>query len=73
MWVHRNEVLRERFGPQRKKITRGLRKLHNEKLHNLYPSPDISKVIRSMRIRLLRHLDTYFGDDKSIQNFRSNA
>jgi hypothetical protein len=30
------------------------RKLHNEELHNLYPSPNIIKVIKSRRMRWAR-------------------
>jgi hypothetical protein len=34
----------------------GWRRLHNEKLHNFYTSPDISKVIKSRRIRWEIHV-----------------
>jgi hypothetical protein len=37
-------VLRRIFGPNRDEETRGCRKLHNEKLHDLYFSPNIIKV-----------------------------
>jgi hypothetical protein len=29
------------FGPKRDEVTGGWRKLHNEKLHNEYPSPSV--------------------------------
>jgi hypothetical protein len=29
----------------------GWRKLHNEELHNLYPLPDIIRMIKSWRVR----------------------
>jgi hypothetical protein len=32
-------MLRRIFGPKRDDVTGGRRKLHNEKLHNLYSSP----------------------------------
>jgi hypothetical protein len=35
------QATEEIFGPKRKDITGGLRKVHNEELHNLYASPDI--------------------------------
>jgi ABC-type transporter Mla maintaining outer membrane lipid asymmetry ATPase subunit MlaF len=35
--VFENRVLRRIFGPKRDEVTGGWRKLHNEKLHNLYP------------------------------------
>jgi hypothetical protein len=33
----------------------GLRKLHNEELHNLYHSPSIIKMIKSRRMRWAWH------------------
>jgi hypothetical protein len=40
-----NLVLRI-FGPKRDEVTGGLRKLHNEELHNLYSSPSIIRIIK---------------------------
>jgi hypothetical protein len=40
-----NRVLRRMFGPRRYKVTGGWRKLHNEDLHNLYPSPSIIRMV----------------------------
>jgi hypothetical protein len=37
--VFKNRVLRRIFGPKRDKATGGWRKLHNEELNDLYPSP----------------------------------
>jgi hypothetical protein len=48
--VFENRVLRRIFG-SREEVARGWRKLHNEELHNLYPSPNIIRVIKSMRMR----------------------
>jgi hypothetical protein len=36
-----NRVLRRIFGPKGDEVTGGLRKLHNEELHNFYSSPII--------------------------------
>jgi hypothetical protein len=36
-----NGVLRRICGPEIEEVTEGLRKLHNQKLHNLYSSPSI--------------------------------
>jgi hypothetical protein len=36
-------LLRTIFGPKREEVTRGWRKPHNEKLHNLYTAPNIIK------------------------------
>jgi hypothetical protein len=40
-----NRVLRRIFGPRRDAVTGSWRKLHNEKLHNLYASPITINVI----------------------------
>jgi hypothetical protein len=37
-------------------ITRDLRKLHNEELHNLYSSSSIIRMIKSRRMRWVRHV-----------------
>jgi hypothetical protein len=49
--VFENRVLRRIFGPKRDEVTGGWRKLHNEKLHNLYSLPNIIRMIKSMRMR----------------------
>jgi hypothetical protein len=49
--VFENRVLRRIFGPKRDEVIGGWRKLHNEKLHNLYSSPDIIRIIKSRRMR----------------------
>jgi hypothetical protein len=48
--VFNNRVLRRIFGSQREEVAGGWRRLHNEKLHNLYSSPDIIRVTKSGRI-----------------------
>jgi hypothetical protein len=45
--VFENRVLRRIFGPKRDEETRDWRKLHNKKLHNLYSSPSIIRIIKS--------------------------
>jgi hypothetical protein len=49
--VFENRVLRRLFGPKRDEVTGDWRKLHNEELHNLYPSPNIIRMIISRRMR----------------------
>jgi hypothetical protein len=44
-------VLRRIFGPKRDEVTGGVRKLHNEELHNLYSSSNIITTIKSRRMR----------------------
>jgi hypothetical protein len=47
--VFENRALRI-FRPKRDEVTGGWRKLHNEKLHNLYSSSNIIRKIESRRI-----------------------
>jgi hypothetical protein len=49
-------VLRRIFGPKRDEVTGAWRKLHNEKLRNLYSSPSIIRIIKSRRIRWAGHV-----------------
>jgi hypothetical protein len=51
MRVFENRVLRRIFGLKKDEVTRGLRKLHNKKLHNLYSSPSIIRNIKSWKMR----------------------
>jgi hypothetical protein len=46
-----NRMLRRIFGPDRKEVAGGWRRLHNQELHKLYSSLNIIKVIISRRIR----------------------
>jgi hypothetical protein len=48
-------VLR-RFGPRRDEVTGEWRKLHNEDLHDLYPSPSIIRIMMSRRMRWAGHV-----------------
>jgi hypothetical protein len=50
-----NRVLRRIFGPKREE-DRSWRKLHNDKLHSLYSSPNIVRVIKSGRMRSVGHV-----------------
>jgi hypothetical protein len=55
--VFENRVLRKIFEPKRDEVTGGWRKLHNEELHNLYYSPSIIRMIKSMRMRWAAHIE----------------
>ena len=44
--VFENMVLRRIFGPRKVEVTGEWRRLHNEKLNDLYPSPNIVRVIK---------------------------
>ena len=51
-----NGVLRRIFGPKREEVTGEWIKLHNEKLNDLYCSPNIVRVIKSKRMRWAGHV-----------------
>jgi hypothetical protein len=53
--VYENRVLRRIFEPRRDEVTGEWRKLHNEELNDLYPSPNIVRVIKSKRMRWAVH------------------
>jgi hypothetical protein len=52
--VFENRVLRRVFRPQREEGAGDWRRLHNEKLHNLYASENSIRVIKSRRMRWAR-------------------
>jgi len=53
--VFENMVLRI-FGPRRDEVTGEWRRLHNEELNDLYPSPNIVWVIKLRRMRWAGHV-----------------
>jgi hypothetical protein len=55
-----NRVIRSIFGPKRDEIRGGRKKLLIEELHNLYSSPEITRMIMSRRTR-------WVGNVKCIQ------
>jgi hypothetical protein len=54
--VCENRILRRMFGSKRDEVTREWRKLHIEELHDLYSSPNIIRMIKSRRMRLMGHV-----------------
>ena len=54
--MYENRVLRRVFGPKRDEVTGEWRKLHNEKLSDLYPLPNIVRVVKSRRMRWTGHV-----------------
>jgi hypothetical protein len=50
-----NRVVRRIFGLKRNKIIGGWRKIHDEKLHNLHPSTNISRRLKYRWMRLAGH------------------
>jgi hypothetical protein len=63
--VIENRVLRRIFGPKRDRVTGGVRKLHNEELHDLYSSPSITRIIKSRRMRWAGHV-ARMGEKKNV-------
>jgi hypothetical protein len=63
--VFENRVLRRIFGPKRDGVTGGLRKLHNEELHNLYSSPSIIRIIKLSRMRWAGHV-ARMGEKRNV-------
>jgi hypothetical protein len=54
--VFEKRVLRRIFGPKKDEITREWKKLHTEELNDLYSSPNIIRVIQSIRMRWAGHV-----------------
>jgi hypothetical protein len=53
--VSEDRVLRPIFGPERKEVSGGRRRLHNE-LHKLCSSPNIIRVMKPRRMRWTGHV-----------------
>jgi hypothetical protein len=54
--VFENRVLRRISGPKTDEMTGDWRKLHNEELHNLYSSPGIIRMMKSIRLEWGGHV-----------------
>ena len=57
--VFESRVLRRIFGPTWDEVTGEWKKLHNEKIYDLYSSPNIIRVA----------CNTYGGEERCIQGF----
>jgi hypothetical protein len=66
--VFENKVLRRIFGPKRDEVTGGWRKLHNEELRDLYSSPSVIRIIKSRRMRWVRHV-ARMGEKRNAYKF----
>ena len=51
-----NRVLSRAFGPKRDEVTGECRKLYNEEFRDLYPLPNIVRVVKSRRMRWAGHV-----------------
>jgi hypothetical protein len=63
--VFENRALRRIFGPKRGGVMGGWRKLHNEKLHNLYSSQSIIRIIKPRRMRWAGHV-ARMGEKRNV-------
>jgi hypothetical protein len=54
--VLENKVLMRISGPKRDEIIGDWIKIHNEKLHNLYSSANVIRMIKSRRVRWAEHV-----------------
>jgi hypothetical protein len=54
--VYENRVQRRTFGPDREKVMRGCRKLHNVELHNLYTSQNNIRIIKPRMMRGVQYI-----------------
>ena len=65
VFLARPMALRRIFGPRRDEVTGELRRLHNEELNDLYPSPNIVRVIKSRRMGWDGHV-TRMGEEREV-------
>jgi len=63
--VFENRLLRKVFGSKRDEVTGEWRKLHNEKLNDLYSLPNIVRVVQSRRMRWAGHVER-MGEDRGV-------
>jgi hypothetical protein len=54
--VFENGVMRRVFGPKRQEVAGGWRRLNNEEFHKLKASPNITRVIKSRRMKCKEHV-----------------
>ena len=63
--VFENMMLRRIFGPRRDEVTGEWRRLHNEELNDLKPSPNIVRVIKWRRMRWAGHV-ARMGEEREV-------
>jgi hypothetical protein len=63
--VFENRVLRRILEPKRDEVTGEWKKLHDEKFHNLYSSPDIIRQIKSKKMRWAGHV-ARMGEERKL-------
>jgi hypothetical protein len=71
--VFENRVLRRIFRSKRDEVMGEWRKLHNEKLHILYSSPNIIRQIKSLEIEVGRTCGVHGTGKECVQGFDGKA
>jgi len=66
--VFENRMFRRIFGSKRDEVTGEWRKLHNEELNDLFPSPSNVRVIKSRKMRWAG-LVARMGERRGIYRF----
>jgi hypothetical protein len=61
-------MLRRIFGPKKDEVTGEWRKLHSVELRNLYLSQDITRQIKSRRMRWMGHV-ACMGEGRNVYRF----
>jgi hypothetical protein len=70
--VLEDRVVRSIFGPKRDEVTGGWRKLHNKELRDLYSSPSIIRLIKSINMIWAGHV-TRMERRGNVQNIDGKA
>jgi len=63
--VFENRVLRRIFRPKGDEVTGEWRKLHNEDLHDMHSSPNITRAIKLRKIRWAGHV-ARMGESRNV-------
>jgi hypothetical protein len=63
--VFENRVLRREFGSKRDEATGEWRKLHIDELNDLYPLPNIVRMVKSRRMRWAGHV-AHMGEETGV-------
>ena len=66
-------VLKKIFGPKRDEVTGEWRRLQEDELYDLYPSPNNIRTINSRRMRWAEHVACMGGEEWCMQCFSGDT